>query len=90
VWGWVPHDFDEGLVAASREICQVAEKLLPAQTEIRHDTGARTYINKVIPEIQRICQQHDVYFDPEDSYGLPTLYLQSWLKNKYWDGRKQY
>jgi len=88
VWGWVPHDFDADLVDASREICKVAKDLLPPQTELRNQLLERAYINKVMPEIQRICTDYSVYFDTSDSYSLPRGYMLWWLKEKYWEGRR--
>ncbi len=88
LWGWVPHDFDEGLIAASREICQLAATILTKEPMIRSEIGEREYIKKVMPEIQRICNERDVYFDIDDSYSLSRGYLVWWLKDKYWEGRR--
>ncbi len=88
LWGWVPHNFDEELVAASREICRTAAEQLEKEPMIRSDIGENNYIKKVMPEVERLCQKHDVYFDSNDGYSLQRGYLLWWLKDKYWQGRR--
>ncbi len=88
LWSWVPHDFDDNVVAAGREICQQAQQLMPDALTIRSEQGSRAYINKVRPEIVCIADKYDVYLDTDDGYSLSLGYLSYWLDEKYWDGRR--
>ncbi len=88
LWSWVPHDFDDDVVATAREICQQAQALLPPTEAPRTEEGLRVYINKVKTEIVRIAESNDVYVDSEDPYGLTMGYLRYWLDEKYWGERR--
>ncbi len=88
LWSWVPHDFDDDVVLAAREICEQAQQLMPDALTIRSEQGSRAYIIKVHPEIVRIANAHDVYLDTDDGYSLTMGYLNYWLDDKYWGERR--
>ena len=89
VYGWVPHVFEEEVVATAREILEAANRLLPDELTLRHDAGARAYINNVLKEAQQIAEKHDVDLDINDGYSLTIGYMSTWLDRKYWGDRRK-
>ena len=89
LYGWVPHVFEEEVVATAREILEAANRLLPDALTIRSDAGARAYINTIFKEAQQIAENHDVDLDINDGYSLTIGYMETWLDRKYWGNRRK-
>ena len=89
VYGWVPHVFEEEVVATAREILEAANRLLPDELTLRNDAGARAYIKNVFKEAQQIAEKYDVDLDIHDGYSLTIGYMETWLERKYWGDREE-
>jgi hypothetical protein len=82
LWGWVPHNYEDNYVACAREVSKAIVRLLPADTEIRSEEGYALYYNKVLGEVKKLAEKHDVDFDTS-GYNLSVGYLYEWLSNEY-------
>ena len=89
VYGWVPHVFEEEVVATALEILDAANRLLPDELTLRNDAGLRAYIKNVFKEAQQIAEKYDVDLDIHDGYSLTIGYMETWLERKYWGDREE-
>ena len=87
LYGWVPHLFEEEMIATAREILDAANRLLPDELTLRNDSGARAYINLIFKEAQQIAAKYEVDLDINDGYSLTIGYMNTWLERKYWGDR---
>ena len=87
LYGWVPHLFEEEMIATAREILDAANRLLPDELTLRNDSSARAYINLIFKEAQQIAAKYEVDLDINDGYSLTIGYMNTWLERKYWGDR---
>lgn len=82
LWGWVPHNYQDNYVSCAREVSEAIVSLLPPEAEDRNEDRYIAYYHKVIDEVKRLAEKHDVDFDTSD-YNLSTGYFYEWLSSEY-------
>lgn len=86
LWSWVPHDYPKEYIEAAKDIIKTVDKALPAETVIRSRKGFLEFYDKLIPELVKIVEKHDVPVDLTDQYNLTMGYMHDWLYAKYLGG----
>ena len=82
LWGWVPHNYPDNYVNCAKEVSAVIQQLLPSEDSERDEKAYIAFHTKVIEEVKRLAEKHDVVFDTT-KYNLSAGYLDEWLPFEY-------